>query len=227
MNEQATIYIIDDDASARKSLCFLIESAGLKYEAYWSAAEFLQSFDHSHVGCILLDVNMPDFNGLELQRELMARECDLPIIFISGYTDVSSIRKAFRNGAVDFLDKPVDDVQLLARIKDAFKLNIDRKTVKTSEEDFEKRKKLLTPREGEVLELILEGKTIKQIANHFEVSIQTAAKHRSRVLDKMQAENDVVLVNAFHKTKSVAEENEEAAVPETPISSDPQSDNPA
>ncbi|MFT7643865.1 MAG: two-component system response regulator FixJ [Pirellulaceae bacterium] len=209
MKEQATVYIIDDDASARKSLCFLIESAGLKHEAFWSATEYLQNFNHSHVGCILLDVNMPDFNGLELQRELQARECDLPIIFISGYSDVTSIRKAFLNGAVDFLDKPVDDEQLISRINDAIKLNIDRKTVKTSEETFEKRKKLLTPREGEVLELILDGKTIKQIANHLKVSIQTAAKHRSRVLDKMQAENNVVLVNAFYRTKGVAEEASE------------------
>lgn len=194
MADQPTVFLVDDDASARKSLRFLVESIGLPVETYDSAVEYLDAYDPEKAGCLVLDVRMPRMSGLELQQKLADSGIRIPIIFVSGHADIGMASRAFRAGAFDFVEKPVNNQELLERIQQA----IDRDTRWRQEarhgDEVQARLDRLTPREKEVLEMILGGKSIKQLAFHFEISIQTAAKHRSRILDKMRVQNDVELV---------------------------------
>ena len=201
MNEQATVFLVDDDASARSSLRFLVESIGLNVESYDSATAYLESYDPDKPGCLVLDVRMPRMSGLELHQKLADSNVRIPIIFVSGHADIAMASRAFRAGAFDFVEKPVNNHDLLERIQQA--IDRDAKWRKESRHDDEVLSRLerLTPREREVLEQIVEGKSIKQLAFHFEISIQTAAKHRSRILDKMLVNNDVELVRMVNASK--------------------------
>jgi FixJ family two-component response regulator len=199
MTHEPTVFLVDDEPSARKSFQFLVESAGLRVEAYASATDFLAAYNPLTPGCLVLDVRMPRMSGLELQQRLLDANIRVPIIFVSGHADVGIAANAFRAGAFDFVEKPVHDEDLLQRIRQAISKDAEWRKQRTHHEEVRRRIGTLTPREREVLDSLVQGKSIKQVASHFGVSVQTAAKHRARVLEKMDVTNEVELVYLIHQ----------------------------
>jgi two-component system response regulator FixJ len=189
-----TVFVVDDDAAALKSLRWLLESVDLRVVAYRSAQEFLADYDPTIPGCLVLDIRMPGMSGLELQDELAKRGCRHPIIFVTGHGDVPTCSRAYRSGAFDFVEKPVNDQAIVDLVNRAVGADAARRNEQASRPDLSEQRSRLTPREQEVMDLLVEGKSVKQIAVELGVGFPTAARHRSRVLEKMHAGNDVELV---------------------------------
>lgn len=189
-----TVFLVDDDPGALDSLRFLVESAGLRVESHRSAQEFLAQFDPDRPGCAVIDYRMPDMNGLDLQEELRSRQAILPVIVVTAHGDVASCARAFRAGAVDYLEKPIKGPLLLERIQAAIKRDARRREQLARSPGIQRQLATLTSREREVLGRLVEGRSLKQIALEFGVSIQTAAKHRAKVLEKLSVANDIELV---------------------------------
>lgn len=187
-NQIATIYVVDDEFYIRDSLQLLLDSFGYKASCFESAEAFLENFQLDGPACLILDVLMYSIDGIELQQILLKKGIDIPIIFISGHGDVTTSSKAFRAGAVDFFEKPFDHQALLKRIGEALedqrknweKLNHKRKVLS--------RYHTLTPREKEVLKLIMNG-TNKESAKVLGISHRTIDAHRAHIMEKMQAES--------------------------------------
>lgn len=183
--QNATVYIVDDDESIRKAKARLLNSVGLRVEVFSSAREFLEHDRADMPGCLLLDVRMPGLSGLDLQQELIASQFNLPIIFISAHGNIPMSVRAMKAGAVDFLPKPVDDQALLDAVRQA----IDQDTLsrRDAEElrDIQTRIQTLTPREHEILKLVVEGLINKQIASRLGISLPTVKCHRRHVMEKM------------------------------------------
>ena len=191
---QATVFLVDDDAAALKSLGWLLESADFRVDAYRSAQELLAVYDFDAPGCLVLDIKMPGMSGLDLQDELLRRGSKHPIIFVTGHGDVPTCSKAYRGGAFDFIEKPVNDQALVELVHRAVASDAVNRAKRASRPDIAAQRALLTPREQEVMDLLIQGKSVKQIAVELGVGFPTAARHRSRVLEKMSVENDVELV---------------------------------
>jgi two-component system response regulator FixJ len=195
------VYLVDDEFSVRDSLRLLIESTGQTVRSFDSAEAFLKSYDHKEPGCLLLDIRMPTMSGLELQEELLAREISIPIIFISGHAGIPDSAKAFRSGAVDFLEKPFDNELLLERIEEAIKKDIANREQCAESLLIQSRLASLTVREHEVLSLIVKGRPNKEIARMMDISNRTVEAHRARIMEKMHAESlaDLVLMARYSK----------------------------
>ncbi len=189
-----TVFVVDDDPSALRAVCFLLECNGWRVEGFSSADEFLRPWSPDRHGCLLLDVRMPGMSGLELQAALARLGNSLPIIMMSGYGDVAACAQAFRAGAVDFLEKPADHKVLLSRILEAVERDAKRRIAEADSPQFFARLRNLTPREREVMDHLMEGKTLKQIALELNVSVQTSSKHRMKVLEKLRVGNDIELL---------------------------------
>lgn len=189
-----TVFVVDDDPSALRAVCFLLECNGWRVEGFSSADEFLRPWSPDRHGCLLLDVRMPGMSGLELQAALARIGNSLPIIMMSGYGDVAACSQAFRAGAVDFLEKPADHKVLLSRILEAVERDAKRRLAEADNPQFFARLRNLTPREREVMDRLMEGKTLKQIALELNVSVQTSSKHRMKVLEKLRVGNDIELL---------------------------------
>lgn len=189
----ATVFVVDDDADALDSLECLLKSIGLNVDSYQSPTAFLQSYDPARPGCIVLDVRMPELSGLELQQELLRRGPTPPIIVITGHGDVPVCATAFRAGAFDFIEKPVNPQLLLGRIQRAIEHDAVQRRGSQHSADIKARIARLTAREHEVMEMIAAGQTLKQIAQALGISVQTSSKHRARVLEKMEVTTDVAL----------------------------------
>jgi len=194
MNVKPTVFLVDDDSGSRNSMRFLLESEGLSVEPFDSARTFLEVYDPGRPGCLVLDVRMPEMDGLELQKRLQYLGQHLPIIFVTGHGDVPMCARAMKAGAVDFLEKPVDDETLLALVRKGLADGWQRYQRELEEHATQSRIERLSPREREVMQIMHGGKSIKQIATELGISIQTAAKHRSRVLEKLGIENEAELV---------------------------------
>ena len=194
MNDRPTVYVADDDPAALKSLEWLLESVGLDVNANASPQALFDQYDPHIPGCIVLDIRMPEMSGLEVQERLNALGCRHPVIFVTAHGDVPACSRAFKAGAFEFLEKPVNHHSLLDVVQRAIDVDAQRRSSAASMTAVERRRRLLTTREAEVLELMLDGKSIKQIASDLAVTFQTAARHRASVLHKMDAENDAVLV---------------------------------
>lgn len=192
--QDVTVYVVDDEFPIRDSLNLLIETAGLKAKGYESALAFLESYDPEQPGCLVLDMRMPYMDGLELQEALVKINSELPIIFISGHADIPVSSKAFRAGALDFIEKPFDNEMLLERINEA----VDRLLVNWSE--IQKKKQImilyehLTDREKEVFRLIVNNHSTKQAAKKLGISNRTVDVHRAHIMEKMQADTLNTLV---------------------------------
>jgi two-component system, LuxR family, response regulator FixJ len=194
MISDATVFVVDDDAEALRSMRWLLESEGLAVETYLSGEEFLAAYARDRPGCLLLDLCMPEMDGLELQRRLASRGAHLPVVFVSGRGDVAKCTDAMKGGAVDFLEKPADDAKVLAVVHLALEKDRRRRSVDATHPEIAARIARLTPRERETMGLLAEGSTIKQIAAQLDIGFQTAAKHRTRVLGKMRVANEAELV---------------------------------
>ena len=190
-----TVYLVDDDQGALDSLRFLVESDGLRVESFTSARSFLERFHPQASGCAVVDYRMPDMNGLDLQDELRSRGATLPLIVVTAHGDVASCARAFRAGAIDYLEKPLKGQVLLDRVHAALRRDAQNRSHRNGSSDFQKQLSTLTSREREVLGRLVEGRSLKQIALEFGVSIQTAAKHRAKVLEKLAVANDIELVH--------------------------------
>lgn len=179
-----TVFLVDDDDAVRDSLRLLLETAEIRSETYRSSAEFLDNYDPERPGCAVLDIRMPGMTGMELQEALQSAGIRIPIIFLTGHGNVPMSAKAFRAGAVDFLQKPVEEDVLLARIREA--LRIDKKNRATDKRRKEALEQLgeLTSREYEVMLLIVRGQSNKEIASELDLSHRTVEIHRSRIMDK-------------------------------------------
>jgi RNA polymerase sigma factor (sigma-70 family) len=193
MPHEPAVHIVDDDASIRDSLSWLMESVGLKAKTYDSAQAFLQHSD-SAVGCVLLDVRLRDMSGLELQRRLVDKGFHLPIIFITGHGEVNMAVQAMKNGAVDFVTKPFDDQQLLDTVQQALARTRIEAEKDAQREQVASRLATLSPRERQVLDKVIAGKLNKVIADELNISGKTVEAHRARVMDKMQAHNLAELI---------------------------------
>lgn len=192
MAKKPTVFVVDDDPGALQSLCWLIQQADLPVRGFCSGREFLESYrpEQAEGGCLVLDVRMPEMDGLELQERLWEHGIGLPIIFITAHGDVPTCAQAFKAGALEFLEKPVDHAILLNHIRKALTRSAEQKR----QGAFAARMSQLTPSEKEVLDLLISGKSLKEIANVRNVTVQTIWKHRLSILQKMGVENDVELV---------------------------------
>lgn len=188
-----TIFIIDDDLEMRNSLSWLMESVQLKVEVFSNAIDFLKKYDPNRTGCILLDVRMPGFSGLELLDSLMALKNPLPVIVITGHGDIPMAIRAMKSGATDFILKPFNDQHLIEQIQKALLHNSGPATSLEAKSILTRFSKL-TQREKEVMILVVEGKLNKQIAHKLNIAISTVEYHRSRMMRKMQAKNIAELV---------------------------------
>jgi FixJ family two-component response regulator len=185
--DQATVVVIDDDASVRKALDNLFRSVGLEVELFSSPQEFLQSERPDRPGCIVLDVRFPGRSGLDMQREISAANTPLPIIFITGYGDIPMSVRAMKAGAVEFLTKPFRDQDLLDAVGVALEKDRVRRANEVRLSELRTRFQTLTARERQVLSLVIAGRLNKQIAGELGVSEMTVKMHRRQVMRKMQA----------------------------------------
>ena len=190
------IYIVDDDEALRDSLAWLLESNGYRVSTFDSADAFLAVFRNDLTGCLLLDVRMPGTSGLELFEVLRQRHSPLPVIFITGHGDVPMAVSAVKKGAVDFIEKPFGDRDILKLIHDSLAAERQSRERRQHEAETARRLGILTQREREVLDLIICGKLNKQIADVLGISIKTVEVHRARVMEKMGVNSLAELVQS-------------------------------
>lgn len=190
----ATIFIVDDDPSVRKSLLRLVRSAGWQGEAFTSAKEFLAQAAFSRTGCVILDVRMPGMTGPELRDLMAAQDISLPVIFLTGHGDIPTGVEAMKKGAVDFLQKPVNDEVLLQALQHAVERHAAARTHRQELGRIQVRLQRLTPREREVLEYVIGGCLNKQIAADLEITEKTVKVHRGFVMHKMEVTSVAELV---------------------------------
>ncbi|SOE62212.1 two component transcriptional regulator, LuxR family [Burkholderia sp. D7] len=196
----STVFVVDDDAAVCRALTRLIRSAGYCVESFECAHEFLECHPYfKDCACLVLDVGLPDINGLELQNELNAANSALPIIFITGDSDIATTVRAMKAGATDFLAKPVSDSELLPAIENALRVSSQALANRTELDGIHGRMARLTPREREVLALLVEGRPNKQVACKLGIAEKTIKVHRARVMEKMEAHSLVDLVRVIDK----------------------------
>jgi two-component system response regulator FixJ len=181
------VFVVDDDADARDSLCALLESAGVAAEAHASARDFLGAYRPGRPACLIADIRMPDMDGLELQEELNRRNAGLPVIVVTGHADVPLAVRAMKAGAVDLIEKPFDDVLLLATVKRALAQAQGAREQAAAVEAAKARIASLSARERQVLEFLVAGQPNKIIAFELGISPRTVEVYRANVMTKMQA----------------------------------------
>ena len=198
------VYVVDDDKGVRDSLQLLLRSVGLECEAHESALSFLKAYSRGQVDCLVADIRMPGMSGLDLQQVLIERQIDIPIVFITGHGDVPMAVAAMKSGAMDFLQKPFRDQELLDRVNAA--LSQARADFKDHLEVDEIRAHLaeLTPRETEVMEMVVRGSANKVIALDLGVSQRTVELHRARVMKKMRVRSLAELVRMVERVRGSA-----------------------
>jgi FixJ family two-component response regulator len=203
MTPDPTIYLVDDDPVVLKSLCWLIGPTYANIEAYSSGAEFLNRYDNLAHGCVVLDMRMPDMTGLEVQARLNERGASIPVIIMTGHADIPVCTQSFRAGVFDFTVKPANSEFLLERIGQALDADVQRHQIRLERAAYAARINELTDREKEVMDRTIEGWSLKKIARELEISTQTVAKHRTKVLAKLQLASDVELVHAALQNAAV------------------------
>jgi len=196
MPSQPIVYIVDDDSAIRDSLSFLMKSVGFESRAYTSAEAFLDQADLEKPGCLVVDVRMQGMSGLELQHLLSERGSKLPVIIITGHGDVPMAVQAMKAGAVDFLEKPYNNELLITRIRQCLKEISVEQDRESKVADAKSQLAQLTPRELEVMNLLVAGKHNKAIADNLDISVRTAEAHRAKVMKKLHADSlsDIVRI---------------------------------
>ena len=189
MKSKAIVHIVDDDKAIRDSLEILMKSVGFESKSYDSAEMFLDEADLYAPGCLVVDIRMQGMSGLELQQVLKDKDSKLPVIIITGHGDVPMAVQAMQAGAIDFLEKPYDNNLLLSRIKHSLAVVTESQDKLRFSADAKARLSRLTPREREVMNLLVAGKHNKVIAKELAISVRTAEAHRAKVMKKLRAES--------------------------------------
>lgn len=189
---EPTVYLVDDDDAVRGALGFLLGTVGLNVRAFADGVALERALDTegtTAIGCLLLDIRMPHISGLHLQRRLQERGVDLPVIVLTGHADVELCRRAFHQGASDFLSKPVDDTELLEAVQRAVRQHLQGRQRRAANGQARERLARLSAREYDVLRGILNGQTSKQTARTLGISARTVETHRASVFDKLEADS--------------------------------------
>jgi RNA polymerase sigma factor (sigma-70 family) len=189
MGHEQTIYVVDDDEAVRKALCMLFRSDGLQTADFGTPEELLDAVRPEMTGCMVLDIRMPGMDGLDLQQRLQERDIAMPVIFLTGHADVPKAVRAMKQGAIDFIEKPFDDEHLLSRVQYALTKGALQMHRKAEHDRMADRLEQLTPREREALNLIVAGRTNKEIADQLHISARTVEVHRARLMRKLEAES--------------------------------------
>ena len=194
MDKQETVFVVDDDEGIREGLGLLLETVGQPYESYSSAIEFLDAYDASKGGCLVLDIRMPRMSGLDLQEKLNEQGSLLPIIFITGHGDIQMAVEAMRRGALDFIRKPFREQDLLDRINEALAFDAGKRKNIAERQQLLDKVAALSEREREVFHRVAAGEMNKVIAQDLGISARTVEVHRSRVMEKLGARTLAQLV---------------------------------
>ena len=194
----AKVFIIDNDPSVLKSLSRLLRSEGIQTECFDSAGAYLERDAHDGTGCILLDINMPEVSGIELQSRLIEQGHDLPVVFLTGHGDVSNSVVAMKRGALDFLTKPVDEAVLLLAVRRALDHHRRVRQVSRTRDTILARIESLTPRERDVMQLLITGAPNKVVADRLEIATKTVKIHRAHLMEKMGVRSVAELLHLCH-----------------------------
>jgi RNA polymerase sigma factor (sigma-70 family) len=205
MTRASVVFVVDDDPSVRSSLKFLLSSVGLQVESFDSAETFLQRKPPDAPSCLVLDVRLRGLSGLDFQRELAARNIRIPIVFVTGHGDIPMSVRAMKAGAIEFLTKPYRDQDLLDAVRIALERDRARREQEKDLTDLRQRFESLTPREQEVISMAVLGMLNKQIADQLGTAENTVKVHRSRAMEKMNAQSFADLVRMIEKLKGSAE----------------------
>jgi FixJ family two-component response regulator len=190
------VYVVDDDEAMRDSLVWLLESQGFPVDVYPSAESFLEAYREAMRGCLVLDVRMPGMSGLELYERLGARGSTLPVVFVTGHGDVPMAVSALKKGAVDFIEKPFSDREMLRLVEQCLDMDRVQGEARRREIEVARRIAALTERERAVMKLVVAGKANREIAEALDISVKTVEVHRGRVMEKMAAGSVAELVQA-------------------------------
>jgi len=188
------VYVVDDDEPVRDAIGMLLETVDIPYQTFASAQAFLDVYDQSCGGCLVLDIRMPGISGLELQQKLIDMKAPIPIVFITGHGDVPMAVEAMKRGAVDFIRKPFRDQELLDRVNEALNVDADKRARQNAVADLHQRIAALTPRELEVFARVASGQANKVVAIELGISERTVEIHRSQVMHKTGARSLADLV---------------------------------
>ncbi|QNN21033.1 response regulator transcription factor [Planctomycetales bacterium ZRK34] len=199
-DEQPIVYIVDDDPTICKALSIVIGSQGYGVETFGRAETFLDQYDPDVLGCLLLDLRLPGMSGLQLLDDERNISHHLPTIILTGHSDITHAVSAMKSGAMDFIQKPYDREQLMGCIRNAVVMAGRRQRKRKSTQSVRRRLETLTPRERELLDELLAGKSNKQIAGQWYVSLRTIENHRAHLMSKMNAKNVADLVRAVSVT---------------------------
>ncbi len=200
-NSTPLVYVVDDDDAVRDSLLLLLRSIGITGRAFATASDFLDAYEPKQHSCLVTDIRMPGMSGLDLQRELNDRGAPIPVILITGHGDVPMAVESMKDGALDFIEKPFRDQDLLDRVQQALNWDQEHRSKNLEALSIQERIATLTPRETEVMELVVQGCANKVIAQDLGVSQRTVEIHRARVMEKMGMRSLAALVRAVEKTR--------------------------
>ena len=192
--QEAVVYVVDDDPGMLESTVWLFESVGLKALPFTSGRDFLEACPVDAHGCVLLDVRMPGLGGLSVQEEMRRRGLELPVIFVSGHADVPIVIRAFKAGALDFIEKPYNEQLLLDSVQQALQSRARQHASQAGLGEVDERLAALTPRERDVLLPLVRGYTNREVAEQLDISVKTVDLYRARVMKRMQAQTLADLV---------------------------------
>ena len=201
MVTEPTVFVVDDEPIIRSSLQRLIESVSLRVETFAAANEFLDAYQPGRPGCVVLDVRMPGISGLDLQDRMTERGIDIPVIFITAYGDVPMAVRALKAGAVDFLQKPFNNQTLLDCVQEAIEQDAKARRERARQDDIAALFAGLTPREREVMDLVVAGKPNREIATDLGLSAKTVEVHRAHVMSKLRVDSLADLVRLYMSYK--------------------------
>lgn len=191
---QLTVYVVDDDPAIRDSISLSLSLRGYQIAQFASAEDFLHAFDPEWMGCVVADLRMPGLSGLQLQAELVTRGSKLPVVIITGHGDISSARAAFLGQAIDFLEKPFDDEQLIGALETAFQQELGRMNALAGQARRELLLSSLSPREREVLTYLARGLPAKEVGDQLGISHRTVEVHKAHIMEKLKVRNIIDIV---------------------------------
>ncbi len=194
MSPDQAVFVVDDDAAVRDSMRWLMDSVGLRVEAFDSSEAFLRAITPESSGCVVLDLRMPGLGGLDVHAQLRERGINLPVIVVSGHGDVPIAVRALKSGVADFVEKPFKDQELLDCVQQALRRDAEQSLQRLRREELMTRYRTLTPRELDVLRLVVDGQANKAIGSSLGISQKTVETHRARVMEKMAARSVSELV---------------------------------